>query len=313
MQARGIRLITALIATLGLCAEAHASSVSGGYLIGVGFSFSSSPVFQIDPSTGAGMEQLVREQLPELPEDHLIVEPALRNTGPAVALECALLEAQWPGCTIASLGSDHYIGKPEEFNRLLQAAAVAVDEHPETLFTVGVKPTRAETGYGYIGKGEVLCQIGADVVYQVTEFTEKPICRASRLFQKLKIEQLQKQNLPEGNFKYQYDRITEKACLCNDLGEGVLIKNEVPKNGFRFAAICPGPNMAYFSKITSLTEIMGHIYGRNSILNGQYRPNMFIKELKCYIDYLIDEVKKCPATPTERQIKYFNEFRTKVA
>ncbi len=56
MQARGIRLITALIATLGLCAEAHASSVSGGYLIGVGFSFSSSPVFRIDPSTGAGME-----------------------------------------------------------------------------------------------------------------------------------------------------------------------------------------------------------------------------------------------------------------
>ncbi len=135
------------------------------------------PIAAVDDiyvSTGAGMEQLVREQLPELPEDHLIVEPALRNTGPAVALECALLEARWPGCTIASLGSDHYIGKPEEFNRLLQAAAVATDEHPETLFTVGVKPTRPETGYGYIGKGEVLCQIGTDTVYHVTEFTEKP-------------------------------------------------------------------------------------------------------------------------------------------
>ena len=135
------------------------------------------PIAAVDDiyvSTGAGMEQLVCEQLPELPEDHLIVEPALRNTGPAVALECALLEARWPGCTIASLGSDHYIGKPEEFNRLLQAAAVATDEHPETLFTVGVKPTRPETGYGYIGKGEVLCQIGTDTVYHVTEFTEKP-------------------------------------------------------------------------------------------------------------------------------------------
>ena len=125
-------------------------------------------------STGAGMEGLVREQLPDLPEDHLIVEPALRNTGPAVALECALLEARWPGCTIASLGSDHYIGKPDEFNRMLTVAAGAVDEYPDYLFTVGVKPTRAETGYGYIGKGEPLCRSGADFVYHVSESTEKP-------------------------------------------------------------------------------------------------------------------------------------------
>ena len=97
-------------------------------------------------STGVGMEELVREQLPDLPDDHLIVEPALRNTGPAVALECTLLEARWPGCTIASLGSDHYIGIPDVFNRLLTAAASAADQHPETLFTVGVRPPRAETG-----------------------------------------------------------------------------------------------------------------------------------------------------------------------
>jgi len=133
-------------------------------------------------STGAGMEGLVRQQLPELPDDHLIVEPALRNTGPAVALECALLEARWPGCTIASLGSDHYIGKPDEFNRLLTAAASAADLHPETLFTVGVRPTRAETGYGYIRKGEQLCRIGPDVVYHVTEFTEKPDAGRARAY-----------------------------------------------------------------------------------------------------------------------------------
>jgi len=135
------------------------------------------PIAGIDDiyvSTGAGMESLVREQLPELPEDQLIIEPALRNTGPAVALECALLEARWPGCTIASLGSDHYIGKPDTFNRLLTAGAAAADAHPNTLFTVGVKPTRAETGYGYIGKGDELCRIGNDAVYHVTEFTEKP-------------------------------------------------------------------------------------------------------------------------------------------
>lgn len=125
-------------------------------------------------STGAGMEALVRQQLPDLPEDHLIIEPALRNTGPAVALECALLEARWPGCTVASLGSDHYIGKPEVFNRLLTAAAAAAEAHPQTLFTIGVKPTRPETGYGYIGKGSSLCRIGSEEIYTVTGFTEKP-------------------------------------------------------------------------------------------------------------------------------------------
>ena len=70
-------------------------------------------------STGSGMADLVREQLPDLHSEHLIVEPALRNTGPAVGLECALLEARYPGCTIASLGSDHRIGRPQEFCWLL--------------------------------------------------------------------------------------------------------------------------------------------------------------------------------------------------
>lgn len=131
-------------------------------------------------STGAGMEELVRQQLPDLPEDHLIVEPALRNTGPAVALECALLEARWPGCTIASLGSDHYIGKSDEFNRLLAVCASAAEQHADTLFTVGVKPTRVETGYGYIGMADELCRIGDEVVWQVSGFTEKPDAERAR-------------------------------------------------------------------------------------------------------------------------------------
>jgi mannose-1-phosphate guanylyltransferase len=158
-------------------------------------------------STGRGMEELVQEQLPELPEDHLIVEPALCNTGPAVALECALLEARWPGCTIASLGSDHYIGKPDEFNRLLTIAADAASQHPETLFTVGVRPTRAETGYGYIGKGEPLCHIGSDVVYHVSEFTEKPD------------EERARQYLQSGQFLWNSNMFVWKAATVLDLFE----------------------------------------------------------------------------------------------
>lgn len=125
-------------------------------------------------STGNELVALVREQLPELPEIGLIVEPALRNTGPAVGLECVLLESRYPGCTVASLGSDHHIGKPEEFCRLLRAAGEAAEEDPDTLFLLGVKPTRVETGYGYIQKGGLARRVNGVPVYDVARFREKP-------------------------------------------------------------------------------------------------------------------------------------------
>ena len=125
-------------------------------------------------STGVQMAGLVGEQLPALPAEQLIVEPALRNTGPAVGLECALLEARYPGCVVASLGSDHYIGRGEEFCRLLQVADEALKAHPDYLFTLGVVATRGETGYGYIRRGEVLEEVAGQPVYKVEAFTEKP-------------------------------------------------------------------------------------------------------------------------------------------
>ena len=125
-------------------------------------------------STGKPMVELVREQLPQLPAENLIVEPALRNTGPAVGLECALLEARHPGCVVASLGSDHFIGRPDQFRRLLVAAEQAAEEHPEFLFTLGVKPTRVETGYGHICMGKKLWNVEGVGVHEVEEFTEKP-------------------------------------------------------------------------------------------------------------------------------------------
>ena len=125
-------------------------------------------------STGADLVGIVQEQLPGLTADRLIVEPALRNTGPAVGLECALLESRFPGCTVASLGSDHHIGKPEEFRRLLGVAEAALEILPDTLFTIGVRPTRVETGYGYIRKGAQVKAVEGEPVYAVTAFTEKP-------------------------------------------------------------------------------------------------------------------------------------------
>lgn len=125
-------------------------------------------------STGKETVTAVREHLPDLPEAHLFEEPAVRDTGPAVGLESVLLETRYPGCTVASLGSDHHIGKPDEFCRLLQVAETALEEMPETLITIGVKPTRIDTGLGYIKKGERLRTILDEPVFAVEGFTEKP-------------------------------------------------------------------------------------------------------------------------------------------
>ena len=120
--------------------------------------------------------------MPHLAETGLIVEPALRNTGPAVGLECILLETRFPGCTVASLGSDHHIGKPEEFCRLLQVAEAALEEMPETLFTLGVRPIRGETGYGYIQKGDLVQTVEGEPVYSVGAFKEKPDAELARSY-----------------------------------------------------------------------------------------------------------------------------------
>ena len=133
-------------------------------------------------STGAETAGLVQEQLPGLSAHQVIVEPALRNTGPAVGLECALLEARDPGCIIASLGSDHFIGKNKEFCRLLSIAETALRDLPTHLFTLGVKPTRNETGYGYICRGPELANFSGVSIHDVESFTEKPDSEHAKSF-----------------------------------------------------------------------------------------------------------------------------------
>lgn len=145
------------------------------------------------------------------------------------------------------------------------------------------------------------------------EFTELPICTASRQYQKLKLDQLQTLKVDPRTFKERAAQIVRKSCICNDLAESPLINHHVAaKNGIepkRFTAVCPGPNIAYFSKIVSLAEMIGHIYGRINLLNGVQRPSMFIKELQLNVEYFVKEVKKIAPAPSQKQIEYVNEFK----
>ncbi|MCX6295388.1 MAG: hypothetical protein NTX97_04855, partial [Bacteroidetes bacterium] len=143
-----------------------------------------------------------------------------------------------------------------------------------------------------------------------TEFTETPICSSSREYQNLKIKELQSMNLDPEIFEIKYNEVVEKDCLCEGLGSSVLLKNDIElSHKLNAVAICPGPNLAYFSGIFSLEEMVGHIYGRKNILNSLKRPNVFVNELKLYIDYLKNDIQRSLGEINEKKVKYYNSFK----
>jgi len=144
-----------------------------------------------------------------------------------------------------------------------------------------------------------------------TEFTDKPICVASRQYQKLKIIELEGKNLPEVEHQKAYDKITVKSCICAGLVMTAYSENDLLKRADGTGvSLCPGPNLAYFSKESTLHEMVDHIYGKKDILNDTYRPHMFIKELGMYIDYLNNEIIEEPLQSLNaKRVKYFVGFK----
>lgn len=141
-----------------------------------------------------------------------------------------------------------------------------------------------------------------------TEFTSEPICTASREYQQLKLNQLKSQQLPEEELKEKTELVMQKDCLCEGLAVSAVIKNDIlrPKQ-LKAVAICPGPNLAYFSGVHTLRSMVDHIYGRKNLLNNVPRPSVIINELKMYCEYLEKQVVKKEKSPSEE--KYIVTFR----
>lgn len=141
------------------------------------------------------------------------------------------------------------------------------------------------------------------------EYGEKGLCASSSQYQNLKIKELNNKNLSAEEYKKEYEKITNKACLCVGLGTSALILNGmntyVEGEG---VSVCPGPNLAYFSKEMSLKEIMNHIYGKFTGLVDSNRPNMFIKELSLYIDFLKKKTETMFPLQTPKDEKYLQVF-----
>ena len=142
-----------------------------------------------------------------------------------------------------------------------------------------------------------------------TEFTEKSICSASRQYQVFKFRELEEANLSTEEYKVRYDIINEKSCICVGLGTAALLVNNVDTNKLgNGVSICPGPNIAYLNKTVSLKRMIDHIYGRDNVISRTDRPNVFIKELKIYIDFLKNKIDETKASMTQKQEKYLQNF-----
>jgi len=135
------------------------------------------PASRILVVTGATQAELIRKDLPDLPEGNLLVEPMKRDTAAAIGFGTAVALARDPNATIATINSDANVKDEKEFWRVLKLAEKAARK-AKRIALVGVRPTYPETGYGYIKMGSQAMRFrrgkGHDEIFEVEGFREKP-------------------------------------------------------------------------------------------------------------------------------------------
>lgn len=123
--------------------------------------------------TGYDLQDPVRACVPEIPAENILSEPVGRNTAPCIAWASRLIANRDPDATIAVLASDHVIVDSNAFRQLV-AEALRLASAGEYLLTLGIRPTRPETGYGYLKIGAPVSTDGPSLCYIVDRFVEKP-------------------------------------------------------------------------------------------------------------------------------------------
>lgn len=121
----------------------------------------------------------VRRELPRVPRPQIVAEPASRNTAPAIGLAAHEILRRDPHGMMVILPSDHIITKPDLFRRALAAGCQAASEEGRSV-VLGIKPTRPETGFGYIRLGKQEGSSGSLGIFRVLQFTEKPPVATAR-------------------------------------------------------------------------------------------------------------------------------------
>jgi mannose-1-phosphate guanylyltransferase len=123
-------------------------------------------------TSGLVRDEIVR-RLPQIPGHQIVAEPAARNTAPTIGLAAHELLRRDPGAVMVVLPSDHVIRKPGAFRRVLEAGCRFASTEGRSM-VIGLKPTRPETGYGYVRLGSRVKGPRGKKIFEVRKFTEKP-------------------------------------------------------------------------------------------------------------------------------------------
>ncbi|MDU2673163.1 MAG: mannose-1-phosphate guanylyltransferase [Clostridium sp.] len=132
------------------------------------------PMERIFVCTGERYVELVKEQLPELPERNIIIEPEGRNTAPCITLSALVINRYYKNASMVVLPSDHIIRREDKFREIIKAAREFLNDNNEAILTLGMTANRAETGYGYIKCGNESFVVDQNRVIKVDSFVEKP-------------------------------------------------------------------------------------------------------------------------------------------
>ncbi|MFH1011836.1 MAG: mannose-1-phosphate guanylyltransferase [bacterium] len=130
--------------------------------------------------TNRPLKDAIQKLLPEFEDSRFILEPVGKNTAPAIGLSAVMLARQDPDAVMVVLPADHRIPDPEAFEEAIHCAVAVLSER-EMLATIGIHPTRPDTGYGYIQVDTATSLIAPDV-YRVKTFAEKPNLSTAKLF-----------------------------------------------------------------------------------------------------------------------------------
>ncbi len=138
-----------------------------------------------------------------------------------------------------------------------------------------------------------------EILVSNTEFTEKPICLASRKYQAAKLKEIEHMEISMDEKKILQEKVTAKNCICDHLGNGALITLGIADEQNAPQSICPGPNIEWFNKVYTLKEMVDHIYGRGPSLVSSKRPHMFAKEIEMYMDDFEKRISESSYTTKE--------------
>jgi mannose-1-phosphate guanylyltransferase len=137
------------------------------------------PVGNILVATNTAYRDMVLEEIPEIAPSQVLCEPVGRNTAPCVAYAAMHIRSLNPAATMVVSPSDHLILNEHHFCEVIQQCLDFIDEKPDTLLTIGLEPTRPETGYGYI---QVSKKVTHGKFNKVKTFTEKPNAELAKVF-----------------------------------------------------------------------------------------------------------------------------------